>query len=372
MDQRPKRRIGGSEPVSRPASRASVPPPEEYWGPQARQTPFAPAVPSRQATPPAQRKAAAPAQSQRRNREPKPHDDGLDWNDGTAHRMNPLLRLGLAMAATGMVLLACYLLVYANPFGQADKSGSAATPPLLQATAMPALSAQSPTQAPTHSPTQAPTRAPSRTTAAPAIQSSAIGNALPLLVNRNNPLPEDYKPGKLVKLIDVCPSDIVKIKGKAIEGEAEAVEALIRMLRAAVADGLGNWQISAGYRSIRYQQQLLDEKTSELMKSNGLSRANARSAALKTVALPGASEHHTGLAFDVTVPGTSFAGTKQAQWLAEHCHEYGYILRYQKHKEEITGILAEAWHFRYVGIPAALTMFENDWCLEEYVASFSN
>jgi len=165
----------------------------------------------------------------------------------------------------------------------------------------------------------------------------------------------------------VCPPEVVAIKGKEIEGDAEAVEALIEMLRAAVAEGIGNWQVSAGYRSIAYQQQLMDDKVAALIRDNGLSREKAKTAAQKTVALPGESEHHTGLAFDITVPGTTFAGTRQAKWLAQRCHEFGFVQRYQEHKESITGFLAEAWHYRYVGVEAASVMVQNDWCLEEYV-----
>jgi len=188
-----------------------------------------------------------------------------------------------------------------------------------------------------------------------------------LLVNKQNLLPDNYTPDNLVRLIDVCPGNVVSIKGRDIEGNAAAVDALIVMLRAAIDDGIGNWQISAGYRSLRYQQRLLDDKVAELMRTNNLSRDRARTAALKTVALPGASEHHTGLAFDITVPGVSFAGTKQAQWLAENSYRFGFIFRYQAHKEEITGFLAEAWHYRYVGVEVATVMKRNDWCLEEYI-----
>lgn len=90
-------------------------------------------------------------------------------------------------------------------------------------------------------------------------------------------------------------------------------------------------------------------------------------AARKLVAAPGCSEHHTGLAFDITVPGTSFGGTKQAKWLEEHCWEWGFILRYPADKTAITGITNEPWHFRYVGTDAAMEMRETGECLEEYV-----
>jgi D-alanyl-D-alanine carboxypeptidase len=270
-----------------------------------------------------------------------------------------------ALLALAGVLLVCYLLIPGEGGREANPNPEQSGVLALQITAAPAPPTLIPT--PTAPPTPVPTPAPTPTpTPAPTAEPVGATEAL-ILVNRENPLDEGYKPGRLVRLIDVCPADVVKIKGKDIQGDPAAAAALVVMLRAAIAEGVGNWQISAGYRSYAYQQQMLDNKIAELRKSNGLSRANARSAALKTVAPPGASEHHTGLAFDVTVPGVSFAGTKQAKWLAAHCHEYGFILRYQAHKEKITGYLAEAWHFRYVGIGPATTMVRNDWCLEEYL-----
>ena len=86
-----------------------------------------------------------------------------------------------------------------------------------------------------------------------------------------------------------------------------------------------------------------------------------------TVAPAGTSEHQTGLAFDVTVPGVSFTGTEQQKWLHQHCHEYGFVVRFTKEKQELTGFIAESWHIRYVGLEAAQNMTKNNWCLEEYV-----
>ncbi|MED9958493.1 MAG: M15 family metallopeptidase, partial [Christensenellales bacterium] len=163
---------------------------------------------------------------------------------------------------------------------------------------------------------------------------------------------------------------VVYIKGSEIEGNREAVDKLMEMLRAAIADGLGDWQISAGYRSVAYQQQLWDNRVYEY-RQQGLSASEAQSATARYVAVPGSSEHHTGLAFDVTVPGESFPLTEQSKWLAEHCWDYGFIIRYTEEKEDITGISAEPWHVRYVGQPHARIMRDENWCLEEYIASLT-
>lgn len=215
-------------------------------------------------------------------------------------------------------------------------------------------------------PTPAPTPTPAAT---PETVPGYTADGMPLLVNRQHLLPEDYEPVHLVNMTTYCDSSIVKIKANGIEGEKVAVDALMTMLRAAHADGITVWQVSAGWRSVNYQRQLFNEKVDDYM-AEGFSRDKAVSATRKTVADPGASEHHTGLAFDITVPGVSFKGTKQANWLAAHCWEYGFILRYEEDKEDITGFVAEAWHFRYVGVEHALIMRDEGLCLEEYIERY--
>ncbi len=190
--------------------------------------------------------------------------------------------------------------------------------------------------------------------------------AEPLLVNRTHALAEDYVPPYLVLLRDALPEEVVHVKGSEIEGEPTAVAALETMFRAARADGVDDWQISAGYRSVKYQQTLFNNKVADY-RSQGMSGDKARSAARKTVADPGTSEHHTGLAFDITTPGKTFMGTPQQKWLHEHCWEYGFIIRYPEGKEDLTGFVAECWHIRYVGTTHALAMRDSGQCLEEYL-----
>ena len=155
---------------------------------------------------------------------------------------------------------------------------------------------------------------------------------------------------------------------KGMFANRTAAEALGRMLQDAVDQGIGDWQVSSAYRTYRDQQALVDQSVAKYKKNNpDWSRARCLSATHQTVAPAGTSEHMTGLAFDITVPGVSFSGTEQQKWLHEHCYEYGFIVRFPKDKEKITGFLAESWHFRYVGVEAAQVMTFNNWCLEEYV-----
>lgn len=196
-----------------------------------------------------------------------------------------------------------------------------------------------------------------------------LAGSQPLLVNRQHPVASDFAPADLVNLSEYCDSSLVKIKYDGTQGVREAADALLRMLEAAKADGITNWQVSAAYRSYADQQRIFDNKVKNFQNNNpDWSLSRCRSAASVTVADPGASEHHTGLAFDMTVPNTSmFLGTKQCTWLHQHCWEYGFILRYTDEKQQITGFAGEAWHIRYVGTEHSLAMQQSGQCLEEYL-----
>jgi len=171
-----------------------------------------------------------------------------------------------------------------------------------------------------------------------------------LLVNVDNPLPEDYEPDKLVTLFEFKARSFDLAKSD-IQLERVAYEAAQAMFSAAKADGIDTFIITSGYRSRERQQELYEESTDG------------------TVAKPGASEHESGLAFDLSTmsSGASFDTTEQFAWLSEHCWEYGFILRYPKGKEDITGLPYEPWHYRYVGKDAAKAIHEKGITLEEYV-----
>ena len=189
-----------------------------------------------------------------------------------------------------------------------------------------------------------------------------------MLVNRQHKLGKNDAPTDLVTIESVLSADIVKVKYSGTKADRTATEALGRMLSAAIADGLSNFQISSAYRTYSEQQKLVDNSVVKYQKNNpGWSRDRCLSATYNTVAPAGTSEHQTGLAFDITVPNVSFTGTEQQKWLHEHCAKYGFVVRFTADKQKLTGFVAESWHFRYVGVEAAQTMTQNNWCLEEYV-----
>lgn len=286
---------------------------------------------------------------------------------------NPLLRIVIGLLVLVVVLIVLMLLssgwqgfrASMSQAGQQLFPGGGTPTPIPTVSPVPT---PSPTPEPTAEPTPSPTPVPTPTpepTAVPTLP--PLSERTPILVNHDHPVGPDYEPEALVYLTETTDSSLVNIKGSDIQAHPEVVEAFNRMLAAAAAEGITNWQVSAGYRSYDYQQKLLDDKIAAYKRENNLSDEKAREAALKQVALPGSSEHHTGLALDITVPGTTFKGTKQEIWMAANCHRFGFVVRYQAHKESITGIVAEAWHIRYVGERVAQRMVEEDWCLEEYI-----
>ena len=189
-----------------------------------------------------------------------------------------------------------------------------------------------------------------------------------VLVNRSHKLSKTDVPTDLVEIASILSSDVVKVKYTGTKANRTAVEALGKMLSAAISEGVSNFQISSAYRTYSEQQKLVDNSVAKYQKNNpSWSRDRCLSATYQTVAPAGSSEHQTGLAFDITVPGVSFTGTEQQKWLHQHCAEYGFIVRFTAEKQKLTGFVAESWHFRYVGVEAAKTMNQNDWCLEEYV-----
>ena len=189
-----------------------------------------------------------------------------------------------------------------------------------------------------------------------------------VLVNRSHKLSKTDVPTDLVEIASVLSADIVKVKYTGTKANRTAVEALGKMLSAAISEGVSNFQISSAYRTYSEQQRLVDNSVAKYQKNNpGWSRDRCLSATYQTVAPAGSSEHQTGLAFDITVPGVSFTGTEQQKWLHQHCAEYGFIVRFTAEKQKLTGFVAESWHFRYVGVEAAKTITQNNWCLEEYV-----
>lgn len=169
-----------------------------------------------------------------------------------------------------------------------------------------------------------------------------------LLVNDSHRLSEDYVPEGLVNLYQSRHS--FRLANSDIYLTRETYEAAEKMFHAAEEQNVNGFIITSGYRS--YQRQ------SEVYAESEPGKAQQ----------PGASEHQTGLAFDVTTETNSgFENTPQYAWLSQHAHEYGFIQRYPANKSSVTGISYEPWHYRYVGVDAAGKMRRTGQALEEFL-----
>lgn len=181
------------------------------------------------------------------------------------------------------------------------------------------------------------------------------------LINDKNLLSSGYVASDLVDVIDTRRD---RAKQKMRLYAAKALEALFIEMR---ANGYNDVSVTSGYRSYDYQTTLLNNEIASLRPTYG---ENARAEALKAVALPGASEHQSGLCIDMhnlPAASTAFASQDAYKWLYANCAEFGFILRYPKDKTDITGIMFEPWHYRYVGRYHARKIMDSGLCLEEYV-----
>lgn len=173
-----------------------------------------------------------------------------------------------------------------------------------------------------------------------------------ILVNRNSYIPDDYK----VELTELSNGEKV---------DSRIYPELQEMFNDARAQGYGLF-VREGYRTQEEQQQLLDEKI-EAYENEGKSKSEAKKLAEQWVAIPGTSEHQLGIAVDINADTTKSSSDDVYSWLAENAHKYGFIKRYPSDKTDITGVINEPWHYRYVGKEAALEIYSQGMCLEEYI-----
>lgn len=183
----------------------------------------------------------------------------------------------------------------------------------------------------------------------------------PRLVNRDNPLPLGYAPPSPVTLHGMP-------DGEANSLNYDAASAFYDLRQAMLDDGIALLPLS-GYRSYEEQVMIFNYNV-QLHTEEGMTPDEAREYTERFVSLPGTSEHQYGRSIDVTLDGTtdhSFHETEQGQWLIDHAHEHGFVIRYPEDKEEVTGIGYEPWHLRWVGAEHADFMTRHNLCLEEYI-----
>lgn len=276
-----------------------------------------------------------------------------------------LTTVTLMLTATLLSLSGCSNdTVRANTPTTGPAISSPATPTSEATNGQPSSDTQATTEAtatPTPTPTATPTPIPTVPPAPVAVNTDNTNTTF--IINRDYPLSDNYKPSDLVAPnIPFSFSDKTLDKRKLKQVAATALEELYET--ALAESGLKIYGVS-GYRS--YERQYEIYATNLINK--GTRHTNLYSAA------PGNSEHQTGLAIDVSCESIGFnldnrfASTAEGIWLKENCWRFGFILRYPKDKEEITGYAYEPWHIRYVGVPLAYYLYNNNMTLEEYYGS---
>ncbi len=175
-----------------------------------------------------------------------------------------------------------------------------------------------------------------------------------MLVNKHRKLGEDFAPNDLTDI------EVPYASEDGMKASKLAINAFIKMYKAAKKDGYGI-VINSAYRS--YQDQVeLTQMYRDLYGDNYVTNY---------VAFPGYSEHQTGLCFDIGSTTTNvFINSKEYQWMQDNAYKYGFILRFPKQYEDVTGFRAEPWHYRYVGEKIAKYIHENNISFEEYYATF--
>ncbi len=184
--------------------------------------------------------------------------------------------------------------------------------------------------------------------------------AINVLVNKSKNLPDTYVPDDLVSLIDVP----TVLENPEINQLRKTAYLALKDMFAAAKD---EWEFElfarSGYRSYNTQNSLYKSYVTN----------SGQAAADKFSAKPGQSEHQTGLAMDITCAAMNFklddtfGDTDEGKWVQENAHRFGFIVRYPKGKEDITGYLYEPWHIRFLGVELATKVFESGLTFEEYL-----
>ena len=189
------------------------------------------------------------------------------------------------------------------------------------------------------------------------VEDYSLTSSIWKLINKSNPISVDYVPASII-IPDVATYTAKSEEERSTRSDIE--KPLQDMFNAAYADGF-SLMIGSGYRSANMQSGIF----------NSLSASVGYELANQAVAVPGQSEHQSGLAVDLSIRSGEcfidecFANTNDGKWLVDNSYKYGFILRYGQGKESITGYKYEPWHFRYVGIDLATALYEGGLTLDE-------
>lgn len=182
-----------------------------------------------------------------------------------------------------------------------------------------------------------------------------------LLVNADNPLPDNYDSEVRANLVEIDPK--YRNNNYVKEIHKDVYPYVVAMVSAAQAEGV-DLRVWSPFRSYAIQKDLFQKQVNRVGGDEAL--------AATVVARPGTSEHNTGICADFNMASDAFENTKMYAWMKENAEDYGFVMRYRKDKQPITGVIHESWHWRFVGINSAKEMNRLDMCLEEYVEYLEN
>ena len=269
----------------------------------------------------------------------------------------------VVVAILALLMLAAYSYRKVSVSPHSSDYGVEAAP--VETAPLPAETASPAEPEPTVEPTPEPTLDPN----SPAGRALAKGLPAPpeidvnswefVLVNADHPLGSDFAPPEIVNVSDSqCPVD------------SRIAEPLMAMAEDTRAQGLSVY-LSSGYRS--YNEQAANFQ--RVCQNNGV--ADGKDAKGFYITMPaGCSEHQSGLCCDITdryypTKNSSLENTEMFQYMSANCEKFGFVVRFPKDKEAITGVMYEPFHFRYVGVESATYMKENNLCLEEFLALYT-
>jgi len=183
------------------------------------------------------------------------------------------------------------------------------------------------------------------------------------LVNKENPLTKNYEP---TDLVNVNSLNSITAYGTNTKLRDEAARALAKMYK----ENEVQYAMSSGFRNFANQTELFNQEVADNKKA-GKTEEEAIKLAGTVVAVPGTSEHQLGLSVDLAIPGVvlteEFKNTPAGKWLSTNGYKYGYVLRYTKEQTEITNIIYEPWHFRYIGYPHSEILVKEKIVFDTYI-----
>lgn len=267
---------------------------------------------------------------------------------GRKRRVRGDVKAAFAVLACALIVVLCVLAFRHRSGGAAGPSGSSSSQ------AIPSSSGSSASSA-------------SQTPQDLSAQEKTGG--LLMLVNKTHLLPSGYTPA-----FTTVPARYYSSTDKDRRFDQRAATELEQFIDGARAAGF-HVNVVSGYRTYAYQKQNYDRHVSAL-EAQGETASQAKAEAAQLVAPPGTSEHETGLAADIITSDwytqhkdltADFDKTDAFAWMVKHCADYGFVLRYPKGKENVTGYDYEPWHYRYVGTENARILMANGETLEQYV-----